>query len=409
MDSIVSVLSVLQWICVIPVIVGSVYVVVCLLCVVRYRSLKARSSPTPGREWPPVTILKPVHGLEKDLAKNLRSACLQDYPNYQVVFAVQDEKDPAIPLLRSLEREFGPQRVSVAIEPHQVGTNGKINNLIGGLIHARHEILVISDSDVYLKPDYLKAIVAPLADPDVGFVCTYFMAISAESWFEKMELLTMNAGFFPDTVFAYVTGTAKFCIGSSVALRRSTLNEIGGLESLADYLAEDYEMGRRIWERGKKMAVAPYVVETVVDLKTPSQWWNHQLYWDQNSCVVRPGALISTLVIRPVPFALLFAVARLADPLGLTVLGGALALRLLTTGVILGWGLGDREGLKSLMLLPFRDLAAVVSLLAAFMKPTTIWRDKEFVLTRDGRIVARERHLCESSSSPVTTSVSPSR
>ena len=218
----------------IPVIVGSVYGVICLLCVVRYRSQKARSSPTPGREWPPVTILKPVHGLEKDLDKNLRSACLQDYPTYQVVFAVQDEKDPAIPLLKNLELEFGPQRVSVAIEHRQVGTNGKINNLIGGLMHARHEILVISDSDVYLRPDYLKAIVAPLADPDVGFVCTYFMATAAESWFEKMELLTMNAGFFPDTVFAHVTGTAKFCIGSSVALRRSTLNEIGGLEGLAD-------------------------------------------------------------------------------------------------------------------------------------------------------------------------------
>src|SRR5437867_6249722 len=168
-------------------------------------------------------------------------------------------------------------------------------------------------------------------------------------------------------------------------------------------------MGRRIWEGSKKMAVAPYVVETVVDLKTPSQWWNHQLYWDQNSCVVRPGALISTLVIRPVPFALVFAAARLADPLGLTVLGGALALRLLTAGVILGWGLGDREGLKSLMLLPFRDVAALVSLLLAFTKRTAVWRDKEFVLTRGGRIVAREGTLCESSSSPVTTSVSPSR
>src|SRR5438552_14986413 len=164
-----------------PVIVGSVYVVVCLLCVVRYRSLKARSSPTPGREWPPVTILKPVHGLEKDLAKNLRSACLQDYPNYQVVFAVQDEKDPAITLLRSLEREFGPQRVSVAIEPRQVGTNGKINNLIGGLIHARHEILVISDSDVYLRSEYLKGTAFLLADSDVGFVGTCLLAPSAAS------------------------------------------------------------------------------------------------------------------------------------------------------------------------------------------------------------------------------------
>ncbi len=219
----------------------------------------------------------------------------------------------------------------------------------------------------------------------------------------------MNAGFFPDTVFAYVTRTAKFCIGSSVALRRSTLNEIGGLESLADYLAEYYEMGRRIWETGKKMAVAPYVVEITVDCKTPSQWWSHQVYWDQNSCVVRPGALISTLIIRPVPFALLFAAARLGDPLGLSVLAGALALRLVTTAAILGWGLRDREGLKSLLLLPFRDLAAVVSLLLAFMKPTTVWRDKEFVLTRDGRMVARERALCESLSSPATTSVSPFR
>src|SRR3989454_9347829 len=395
--------------CLVPVLVGSVYCIVCLLCVVRFRLLATQFSATPGGQWPPVTMLKPVHGLEKDLDQNLRSACLQDYPNYQVVFAVQDENDPAIPLLRNLEREFGPQRISVAVEHRQVGTNGKINNLIGGLVHARHEILVISDSDVYLKPDYLKAIVAPLADPDVGFVCTYFMATSAESWFEKMELLTMNAGFSPDTVFAYVPGAAKFCTGSSVALRRSTLDEIGGLESLADYLAEDYEMGRRIWETGKKMAVAPYVVETVVDLKTPSQWWNHQLYWDQNSCVVRPGALISTLVIRPVPFALLFAAARLGDPLGLSVLAGALALRFVTTAVILGWGLRDREGLKSLLLLPFRDLAAVVSLLLAFMKPTTVWRDKEFVLTRDGRIVARERALCESLSSPATTSVSPFR
>ena len=395
--------------CLVPVLVGSVYCIVCLLCVVRFRLLATQFSATPGGQWPPVTMLKPVRGLEKDLDQNLRSACLQDYPNYQVVFAVQDEKDPAIPLLRNLEREFGPQRVSVAVEHRQVGTNGKINNLIGGLIHARHEILVISDSDVYLKSDYLKAIVAPLADPDVGFVCTYFMATSAESWFEKMELLTMNAGFFPDTVFAHVTGTAKFCIGSSVALWRSTLNEIGGLEDLADYLAEDYEMGRRIWETGKKMAVAPYVVETVVDLRTPSQWWNHQLYWDQNSCMVRPGALISTLVIRPVPFAFLFAAARLVDPVGLSVLAGTLALRLVTTAVILGWGLRDREGLRSLMLLPFRDLVAVVSLLLAFTKRTTVWRDKEFILTRDGRMVAREKNLCESSSSPVTTSVSPSR
>jgi ceramide glucosyltransferase len=334
-----------------------------------------------------------VHGLEKHLEKNLRSACVQDYPNYQVVFSAQNENDPAIPLLRTLQSEYGSERVTVVIDNRQVGTNGKINNLIGGVAHARHEILVISDSDVHVGPDYLKAIVAPLDDPDVGFVCTFFKAMSAGSWFEKMELLTMNACFFPDTVFAYVTKTAKFCIGSSVAFRRSILKSIGGLESLADYLVEDYEMGRRIWEQGKKAAVAPYVVDTVVDLKSPSQWWSHQVYWDQNSCIVRPGALTSTLIIRPIPFAFLFAILRLADPLGLLVLGGAVALRLTTAAGMLTFGLGDREGLKTLLLLPLRDIAGLVSLILALTQKTAVWRGKKYILTKDGRMIPQEASL----------------
>lgn len=398
-------LSIVQFLCLIPILIGSVYALICMAAVLRVRRQQPQPPPRTFAEWPAVTILKPVCGLEKGLHDNLRSACLQDYPNYQVVFSVQEETDPAIPLLRDLEREFGPERATVVIGRRHVGTNGKINNLIGGLAHARYEILVISDSDFYLRPDYLKAIVAPLEDPEVGFVCTFFKATSAGSWFERMELLTMNAGFFPDTAFAYVTGTAKFCIGASMAFRRSTLDEIGGFESLADYLVEDYELGRRIWERGKKAAVAPYVVETVVDLKTPSQWWNHQVYWDQNSCIVRPGALISTLIVRPVPFAFLFVILRLADPLGLAVLAGTIGLRLVTAAVMLEWGLRDREGLKSLFLLPLRDVAALVSLLLAFTQKTTVWRGKEFVLTRDGRMVPRRVSLCEKSSSPETTSV----
>jgi ceramide glucosyltransferase len=402
-------LSFLQWACLIPVVAGSLYYLMCLICVLIVRAQASVPPRVPIGGWPPVTILKPVHGIEKNLEKNLRSACLQDYPTYQVVFSVQHKNDPAIPLLKNLQGEFGSERVTVVIEQRDVGTNGKINNLVGGLAHARHEILVISDSDVYVGPEYLKAIVAPLDNSDVGYVCTFFKATSAGSWFERMELLTMNAYFFPDTVFAHVTKTAKFCIGSSVAFRRSTLKDIGGLESLADHLVEDYEMGRRIWEQGKKAAVAPYVVETVVDLKTSSQWWNHQVYWDQNMCVVRPVALLSTLIIRAVPFAFLFAILRLADPFGLFVFAGAVALRLAVAAGILGFGLGDREGLKSLPLLPLRDIAGVVSLILGFTQKTTVWRGKEFILTRDGRMVPREVSLCKSSSSPETTSVLPSR
>src|SRR6059036_412764 len=234
----------------IPTIGGSVYVVLCLLAVWKFRTQARRPSDLSFSKWPPVTILKPVHGLEKHQGENLRSTCIQDYPEFQVVFSVQDGNDPVLPLLREIQQEFGAGRISLAVENRRAGANGKINNMLGGLPYARHEILVISDSDVRLRPDYLKTIIAPLADLEVGCVCTLYKAAHAETWYEKMELLTLNADFMANVVFAHVSGASKFCLGASVALRRSTLDEIGGLEALADYLVEDYEMGQRIWGSG---------------------------------------------------------------------------------------------------------------------------------------------------------------
>ncbi len=402
-------LSLLQWACLIPVIVGSLYSVVCLVCVLIFRAQRMVPQETPTGGWPPVTILKPVHGLEKNLEENLRSTCRQDYPQYQVVLSVQHEHDPAIPLLKKLQCEFGPELVTVAVENRHAGSNGKINNLIGGLAHARHDVLVISDSDVRLRPDYLKTIVAPLSDPQVGYVCTLYKAVHAQTWFEKMELLTINAELTPNMAFALVSGAAKFCLGASTAVRRSTLEEIGGLPSLADYLVEDYEMGRRIWISGKRMVVLPYFVETVVDLKTPIAWWNHLVYWDQNNRAARPGALFSTIILRSVPFAVLFALSTLGSRLGLLVMACTIGVRLAVAGVIMRWGLDDREGVRALWLVPFRDLAALGSWILAFTKRTTVWRDKEFVLTKDGRLVLQEGSECDGSLSRATTSVSQSQ
>jgi ceramide glucosyltransferase len=384
------ILDILAWIFLIPAIGGSVYAVLCILAVVRFRTVTDKNPKHSFEPWPPVTVLKPVHGLEKNQRENLRSACLQDYPEYQVVFSVQDAEDAAIPLLEEIRREFGTERVTVAIENCQSGTNGKINNMIGGLKHARHEILVISDSDVFLRPDYLKTIVAPLSDPEVGCACTLYKAAGADTWFEKIELLTLNADFMANVLFAHVTGASKFCLGASAALHRSILEKIGGFEGLADYLVEDYEMGRRIWELGKKVEIVPYFVDTVVDLKRPSQWWHHQVYWDQNTRAARPFAFLATALVRSVPFALLYAIARMGDPLGLGIMAGAILLRIISTAVILGWGLRDREGLRCLGLLVFRDISSLITWLLAFTKRTTIWRGTSFILTRDGRLVARE-------------------
>jgi len=382
----------LEWIFLIPAIGGSVYAVLCVFAVSRFRlRLQTRQNPH-IEDWPTVTVLKPVHGLEKNQRENLRSTCIQDYPEFQVVFSVQDPEDPAIPILKEIQQEFGDKRVTVAIENCRTGTNGKINNMIGGLRHARYNVLVISDSDVRLKPDYLKTIVAPLSDPKVGCVCTLYKAANARTWYEKMELLTLNADFMANVLFAHVSGASKFCLGASAALHRTTLQQIGGLEGLSDYLVEDYEMGRRVGLLGKEVAIIPYFVDTMVDLKSPGQWWDHQVYWDQNTRAARPFAFFSTALIRSVPFALLYAIARLGDAFGLSVLLGACVLRTASSAAVLGWGLHDREGLRSLGLLLFRDLTSLATWLLAFTKRTTIWRGTSFVLTRDGRLVAQAPH-----------------
>src|SRR5574337_619332 len=322
--------STLQWICLVPTIGGSVYLILCVLAVWRFCVQRTCLPRRVFSSWPPVTVLKPICGLEKNQKVNLRSACVQDYPVFQVVFSVEEPNDPAIPLLQDIQREFGPERVSIAVGGGIVGPNGKINNLFRALPFTRYDILVISDSDIRLEPDYLKAIVAPLADPEVGCVCTLYKATRAETWFEKMEALTLNADLMPSIVFAHVTGASKFCLGASTALRRSTLKAIGGLEALADYLVEDNEMGRRIMTLGKQIAIVPYFVETVMDLKSPSQWWNHQVYWDQNHRAAQPVGFFFTVLVRSVPFALAFAVVRLGDAVGLAVLVAATALRLAT-------------------------------------------------------------------------------
>jgi ceramide glucosyltransferase len=365
--------------------VGSLCWLVTGVCAFFFR---ARRLPAQRLELlPPVSLLKPVCGLEKNLAANLRTACLQDYPRYQVVYSVQRSDDPAIPVLRDLEREFGGERVTVVIAQVVVGLNGKINNLAGALPHARYELLVISDSDVRLRPDYLRTIVAPLADPAVGCVSTFFKASDAGPWYEQMEQLTINADHFAIAMLASVIKVVDFCFGASTALRKQTLARIGGLDALGDYLVEDNEMGQRIARSGQKLVVVPYVVDTMTDLSSPAQWWQKQTYWDQNTKAAIPAAFAATLFLRVIPLGLLFAALRGFDGLGLSVFAAVLVLRLTAAAAVLGVALRDYRGLRSLWLLPTKDVLSLFWFVRSFVKRTVVWRGVEMALTRDGRLL----------------------
>jgi len=395
-------LGVFQSLLLIPVAVGSIYAVLCLIAVAVFSSRKPRAE---GPAWPAVTLLKPVCGLEKGLEENLRSACLQDHPEYQVVFSVQDPNDPTLPLLEKIRAEFGHELVTIVVAEGRPRANGKIHNLVYALRAARHELLAFSDSDVRLEPDFLRVITAPLRDdPKIGFTCTPYRAVGAERWFEKLELLSLH-DFTVNVIFAVMTGASAFCLGSSLALRRSTLDAIGGLEPLEDYLVEDFELGKRIREQGLKGVLVPYSVDTMVDLPNAAAWWRHQLYWDKNTRFARPKGFFATLVIRPVAFALLFAAWRLFDPLGLVVLGATLALRIGTSAAILAL-LRDREGLLNLPWLAVRDLAGMAIWVLALQKGTVMWRGQRFELTPDGRMTpvpSQEEPL--SGNTPVTSTL----
>lgn len=371
--------------CLVPALCGSIYAALCAAAAAVFGARMAQAARAAA--LPPVTILKPLYGADKELLDNLRAACALDYPDYQVVLSVQRLDDPAIPVMRAVEREFGPERVTLAIGESEARTNGKIQNMEIAYPHVRHDIIVISDSDIKLRPDYLRAIVAPLADPEVGCVSTPYRAMNANFWFEKLELLTMNADFVPNLIFASVAGIVTFGLGASMCFRRRDLEAIGGFAAFRDYLAEDNLIAARIEKLGRRVVVAPYFVDMEVDLESFADWWGHQLYWDQNTRVVRPGGFFSTVVVRALPFALLFALLRGVDPLGLEVLTATIAVRLAGAGFTLGAVLGDLEGLGALWLLPLRDLLGFAVFLIAIFKRDFVRRGRRFGLLPDGRIM----------------------
>ncbi|MGB8366332.1 MAG: glycosyltransferase [Rhizomicrobium sp.] len=366
---------------------GSVYVLLCVATAAVFRQRMARAVPLTA--LPPATIFKPLYGVDKDLLENLRSACRQDYPGYQVVLSVQRLDDPAIPVMHQILAEFGPERVTLAIAESAAHTNGKIQNLEGAYPFARHDVFVISDSDICLRPDYLRAIVAPLADPAVGCVSTPYRAMNAAYWFEKLELLTMNADFVPNLIFASVAGIVTFGLGASMCFRRKDLEAIGGFAAFGEHLAEDSHMAARLEALGRRVVLAPYFVDMEVDLKSFSQWWEHQLYWDQNTRVVRPAGFFATVVVRSVPFAFLYAILTGLSLAGLGVAGAAVAIRMAGAAFLLRYVLKDREGLAALWLLPLRDLFGLAVWLLAITRCDFMHRGRRFGLLADGRIVPR--------------------
>ena len=377
-----------QFLLLVPVCLAVPYWLASAVCVAIFmangRIGPAAASPAPF--VPFVSLLKPVCGLEKDLAVNLATACRQEYPKYEVIFGIQCQSDPALAVVEEVAAVCPRQNARVVVDESALGNNGKVNNLHNASRVAKGEVLVISDSDMRPAPDYLLHIVSPLADPGTGIACTLYLAERPENMLEVLELLSYNGDFVVAMLFAIVTGTAVACPGASLAIRREVLDEVGGLAPLRDELVEDHALARRVLAAGYRIRFIPYVVGMGLDLQTLAHWWRHQVSWDQKTKSASPVGYAGTLFIRGVPFALLYAMS--GGPYGWTVVL-ATALTRIATGIANAGRLGDRDGLSWIVLLPIRDVLGLLVWVAALVKRRGSWRGRNFLL-KNGKMLAEK-------------------
>ncbi|WP_233840841.1 bacteriohopanetetrol glucosamine biosynthesis glycosyltransferase HpnI [Dyella sp. 2HG41-7] len=295
-------------------------------CVALWAMLKR-----PRRTWAsndtqprPATVLKPLHGAEPKLYENLRSFCVQTHPNYQIVFGVRDPDDPAIAVVERLRHEFPQQSIALAIDSRVYGANFKVSNLMNMLPHAQHDVLVLADADIYVKPDYLARVVAPLADPSVGIVTCLYYGIPGPSFWSRLGRLFIDDWFAPSVKLSNAFGSTQFAFGSTIALRRDALATIGGFDVLRDLLADDFWLGELTRRAGLQTVLSDVVVGTEVGESTLKDLWTHELRWLRTIRAIAPAGFALTFVCFTAPLLLLgLCLAPGPVTAGLALLGGA--------------------------------------------------------------------------------------
>jgi ceramide glucosyltransferase len=348
------------------------------------RSAGHRAAPAEADFTPPVSILKPVRGLDRHSLDHFKSFCRQDYPAYEILFAVADADDPAIPVIRQLAETY-PIRLIVGVP--EIGASGKVNKLCRLAREARHEILVISDSDITVPSSYLRSVVAPFRDERVGAVTCLYRGVPESGVWAALEALGISTDFVPAVIVARQVEGVRFTLGATMATTRTRLAEIGGFEALVEYCADDFELGHRIAARGFRIELAACTVSTEVSPQTFSEFFRHQLRWAITLRQSRPWGYVGRVVMtQGLPWAVFAAALAPSASLAAAWVGGYLTVRLVMAWTIGALGLGDRTVRSRLMLVPVYDaVAAVVSITALFVNRVE-WRGRRFTM-RSGRLM----------------------
>jgi len=341
----------------------------------------------PDHQLPPVSILKPLKGVDPEIWESFCSHCEQDYPEFQLIFGVSDPADPASDIVRKLQTKYPNLPIEMIVCDRVLGANIKVSNLLQMLPAARHELLLVNDSDIRVPGGYLREVVTPLGDSSVGLVTCLYRGAASPTLGSRLEALGISTDFIPGVLSArFLEKGLHFGLGSTLAFRRSDLAAIGGFEALLDYLADDYELGRRIAATGKKVELGAAIVTTFLPAYTLRQFFRHQLRWSRTIRDARRWGYAGLLFTFGLPWALLTLLvaggATWACVLFTLTCVSRVAVAFLAAEVVLN----DRQLLRNIFLLPLRDLIAPFVWAASFMGHRIHWRGDVFVL-RDGRLI----------------------
>jgi ceramide glucosyltransferase len=337
---------------------------------------------------PPVSLLKPIYGLDRETYETYASFCRQDYPEFEILFCVSDESEPAIPVIEKLIRDFPARSIRLLIGSEPIGASDKVNKLCRLAREARHDIVIVTDSDVRVEPGFLREVVAPFRERAVGGVTCLYRGLTDGSFAADLEAIGNSSDFAPGVLVAWLAAGDRvdFMLGAVMATTKDHLAEIGGFEALADYLCDDYELGNRIAARGHRVLLSRAVVGVVYPHETLGDAFRHQLRWNLAIRYSRPWGHLGMIFTHGLAWTVAGMLLMRSWP---GVLGFTAAYCLLRVEVALSVGArGMRDTIvrQKQWLLPIRDAFAFAVWLASFFPQRIHWRDRQFYV-RDKRLV----------------------
>jgi ceramide glucosyltransferase len=359
------------------------YVVLAVVAVLAWRLRRGSGA---ALSPPPVTVLKPLCGAEPGLYAHLRSFCDQDYPEFEIVYGVLEADDPACAVVERLIAEFPAVPMKLVVDPRLHGSNRKVSNLINMLSHAHHEVLVMADSDAFVGRDYLGAVTAPLRDGGVGLVTCLYCGVPTPGIWSRLGAMYINEWYIPSVLLTWLFGYQGYVSGQTLCLRRTTLQAIGGLQVLADQLAEDYRLGEMVRGLNLRIVLSPYLLSGEHHEPDLSSMARHELRWMRTIRVLRPRSFAGIFVTFSLPLALI-GITFASSTARVSLLAWSLFALILISRITLHFVhriRGQRSMLSDFWLLPVRDLLICWIWCRSFFSSRVNWRGNEFDVDADG-------------------------